>query len=289
MKTRIFDFIRTLFKIQLFEKLLVKLTINETFGSPISKFPPNHYQYKSGTIRKVIRNGISYKLDISDIVDWFIYYGFKEKSRQRLLSLMQAGQTIFDIGTNVGNVTLEAAKAVGSSGKIHSFEPDAVNFERLQSNLKLNNFSNISANKLGLGDKPGQFTIANVSPGNKGMNRIIKEESADFKSSQIQVTTIDKYVEEKNINTIDLIKIDVEGFEYNVLKGGTRSIEKFHPTFFIELDDNNLKAQGISAQELIDLLASWGYGITHAETEEKIDSNFKFENCHFDIIAKYSN
>lgn len=287
MKKRVINFIRKIFKVRLFEKYLVQLTIDKPFGSLVTKLPPNHYQYPKKTIRTVNRHGINYTLDLSDVVDWYVYFGFQEVSRETLLNLMDIGQTIIDIGANIGNVTLESAKIVGPTGEIHSFEPDPENYKRLEVNLKMNRFSNISSNKLGLGNKAGVFRIVNVSPGNQGMNRIINKNLSNFNSRQIQVTTLDEYVFEKKLNNIDLIKIDVEGFEYNVLKGGVKVIDAFHPTFFIELDDNNLIEQDSSAKDLIKLLEDFGYEITHSESKRKIDSESKFINCHFDIIANY--
>lgn len=287
MKTKILDFLRLIFKVRFLEQLLVRFTNGKTFGSFITKLPPNHYQYSKSSIREVERQSINYRLDLSDIVDWYIYFGFKETSRQSLLDLMGFGHTIIDIGANVGNVTLETAKIVGSKGKVHSFEPDPENYLRLETNLNLNQFSNIIPNKLGLGDAAGTFMIANVNPNNKGMNRIINENTNNFKSQQIQVITLDNYVFERKLNSVDLIKIDVEGFEYYVLKGGVKVINTFHPTFFIELDDNNLIEQGSSAKELVRLLEECGYAIIHSETKMKIVSSSNFTNCHYDLIAKY--
>jgi len=287
MKRKILDSLRLIFKVRFLEQLLVKFTDGKSFGNFITKLPPNHYQYSENSIREVEKQGINYRLDLSDIVDWYIYFGFKETSRQSLLDLMEVRHTIIDIGANVGNVTLEAAKIVGSKGKVHSFEPDPENYVRLENNLNLNQFSNIIPNKLGLGDAAGTFMIASVNPNNKGMNRIMNETTNNFKSRQIQVITLDTYVLEKKLHSVDIIKIDVEGFEYNVLKGGMKVINTFHPTLFIELDDNNLIDHGNSAKDLVRLLEEWGYEILHSETKMKIVSNSNFTNCHYDIIAKY--
>ena len=78
------------------------MTIGKEFGKAITKFPPNHYQYKTGTIRRVERDGIQYELDLSDLVDWYIYFGFKEPSRMILYKLVKDGSIIMDIGANVG-------------------------------------------------------------------------------------------------------------------------------------------------------------------------------------------
>lgn len=288
MKRKFFDFFRLILKTPFLERYLVLLTKGKPFGSFITKFPPNHYQYKVGTIRFAERDGINYKLDISDVIDWFIYFGFWEESRYSLYDLMKEGQTIFDIGTNVGDVALHAAKLVGEMGEIHCFEPDPRNYIRLDINLRLNKFTNIVSNQVGLGHEAGSFKIEVVESGNLGMNRIVSNELDHKDYRLVEIITLDSYVLETNMENIDLVKIDVEGFEYNVLKGSVNVVEKYHPVFFIELDNNNLLGQEGSARQLILFLEKHGYDIIHAENHQPITSKTNFDNCHYDIIAKYN-
>jgi UDP-N-acetylenolpyruvoylglucosamine reductase len=92
---------------------------------------------------------------------------------------------------------------------------------------------------------------------------------------------------EKNITKIDFIKLDVEGFEYFVLAGGSNIIVQSKPLMFIELDDSNMRENNKSAKELIDLLISFGYKeIYRADNLMPVTSHNEFNNCHYDIIAK---
>ena len=287
MKTKIFNFIRRIFLFPVFEKILVKYTIGKNFGSIITKFPPNHYQYSKPTYRKVNRNNINYILDISDIVDWYIYYGFKEKSRQELLKLVNKGNVVFDIGANVGDVSMNAAMRVGNKGKVFAFEPDKTNFKRFNNNLNVNNFKNITFVNKGLGHVPGKYFLSVVDENNLGMNKIVIN-SDRIQGSSIDVITLDEYVKEKNITRIDVIKIEVEGFEMNVLLGGKKCIDAFKPKLFIEIDDNNLKEQESSAKEIISFLKNQDYDIVNAETLMHVNVTDDFENCHYDIICFYT-
>ena len=287
MKTKIFNLIRLVFKLSIFEKILVKYTIGKKFGSIITKIPPNHYQYSKPTYRKVNRNNINYNLDISDIVDWYIYYGFIENSRQKLLRLIKKGNTIFDIGANVGDVSMNASIRVDVEGKVFAFEPDEINFKRFQSNLLVNNFCNITIINKGMGNISGEYFLSIIDENNLGMNKIVPVAN-NIKGSYIDIITIDEYVKEKNIKNIDLIKIDVEGFEMNVLLGGKNSINRFKPKLFVELDNNNLKEQGFSAKEIISFLENKNYNIVNAETLMQVKVSDDFENCHYDIICLYT-
>jgi len=286
LKKIIINTIREIWKIRFLENILVKITTNKIYGTSITKTPPNHYQYKTGSIRQTQKDGINYELDISDIMDWYIYFGFREPARLKLYDLISEGDIVFDVGANIGDTTLHFAKIIGDNAKVHSFEPDPINHNSIQKNISLNNFKNIILNKIGLGNVKGSFKIHTLDQKNKGMNRIVSD-SEDVKNSrEIQVTTINEYVKENNIQKLDLIKIDVEGYEFNVLKGSVEVLNRFHPKLFIELDDENLKAQGSSAKKLVMFLLDIGYDIFQAETDEKITSEIDFSHCHYDIVAK---
>lgn len=286
MKLALLNGIRGLFRNRFLESLLVRFTVGSTFGTWVTKLPPNNYQYPKGSFRQSVRDGFSYKLDISDMLDWYIYYGFKEPARQTLLGLIPKDAFVLDVGANVGQVTMHASKLVGPAGRVISFEPDPVNFERLHTNLKLNHVPNVTVEQFGLGDKPGSFLISNVEEGNRGMNRIVKKGPDEGRTSTIQVTTIDTYVHEHNVAKVDVIKIDVEGFEFNVLNGAKATLEKWHPVLFIELDDGNLMEQGSSGKQLVGFLESAGYKVSHAETRQPLTTSTDYINCHYDIVAE---
>ena len=171
-KTRVFDFFRQFFKIPLFEKLLLRLTINMPVNAFVIKFIPNNYQYKKNTFRYVSRNGINYKLDLYDYIDWWIYFGIIDSGRERLYEFAKSNCVIIDVGTNVGETLMNFANLCLPLGEVHGFEPDTINHNRCTENLKLNNFNNINLNKVGLGNAAGQFNIMVENPSNRGSNKI---------------------------------------------------------------------------------------------------------------------
>ena len=286
-KTKVFDFFRQVFMVPLLEKILLKFTIDKPMESMVIKFIPNNYQYPKETFRYANRNGINYKLDLYDYVDWWLYFGIKEESRTKLEKLINSTDTIIDVGTNMGSTLMNFANLTTLSGEVHGFEPDSVNYKRCCENIKLNNFKNITLNNIGLGDKAGKFTMIINTPSNRGENRI-SATSINNNKETIEVITLDKYVSEKKLNKVNLIKIDVEGFELNVLKGAINVLKQFKPLLFIELDDNNLKEQGYSASDLINYLLQLKYKIINAESNENINEKSNFINCHYDIICTTS-
>lgn len=277
------DTIRALFKVSLFEKLLASYTTNKAYGSGLTKLTPNHYSYKSPALRSVKRNEVHFELDIANIVDWNIYFGFYEASRENLFRLHPNPNVILDIGANIGEISLRFAQ-IYPQAVIHSFEPFPDTFNSLKRNVSLNSFSNIELHPLGLGAEPGKVFFEERTIGNPGMNRVTSD--PEKSSREVLITTLDSFAENLGDHPVSLIKIDVEGYELEVLKGAGRLIQQHHPVFFIELDDDNLKDQNGSALELIQFLHAFGYKIRHAETNVLLTEASDFHGCHFDIVAE---
>lgn len=288
VKTKALNFIRQIFKIPILERWLRKKTNGKTSNNFIYKLTPNNYQYQKGSIREFNYNGINFIVDIHDYVGHFLYFGFKEQGQQNLIALAKTDDIILDIGTNIGTTILQFAKKIGVNGFVYGFEPDSFNLRSCEANIKSNSFNNIKVFNFGLGDEIGKFNLFINDEANRGCNRISFDDDTTIESNSIEVNTIDNWVESSNITIINLIKIDVEGFEYKVLSGGKHLLKKMHPTLFIELDNDNLKAVGDSALDVIELLFTLGYkSIYNAETNEVITQNYNFNNCHFDIVAKF--
>lgn len=140
-------------------------------------------------------------------------------------------QVIFDIGANKGDYTslsLQFANEYLLPGlDLHLFEPSAANHSFISKVIAENNGRgyNVKVNALGLSDKPGSMTLYSDQQGSDLGSLInLKIAVRDFKDSAsetVQITTLDKYVQENRIDRIDLLKMDVEGSEFNILKGAT--------------------------------------------------------------------
>ncbi len=277
------DQIRFIFKIPWLEKLLVRYCTDKTYGKGLTKLTPNHYSYKNPAIRKVKRNEVNFELNIANIVDWNIYFGFYEASRENLFQLHPNPDTILDIGANIGEISLRFAKTYPQAS-IHSFEPFPPTFNSLKRNASLNSFSNIELHPLGLGSKPGEVFFEERAIGNPGMNRVTS--NPEKSTQKIRISTLDSFAEENQLASVSIIKIDVEGYEHEVLKGAVNLLTRNKPLLFIELDDSNLMEQGSSAADFIQFIEAFGYAIEHAETGETITKNNHLKNSHFDIICK---
>jgi hypothetical protein len=102
----------------------------------------------------------------------------------------------------------------------------------------------------------------------------------------VNIIRVDDFCSAQQIKRIDLMKIDVEGYEMNVLLGAKQIIERDIPDLFIEVDDNNLAQQGHSAREILEFLEPKYKLIYDAATHKSISANDNFTNCHFDLVAR---
>lgn len=284
IKTKLLNGIRKLFTNPIIENILLKTTINKHYTSFFSKFIPSNYLYKKGSIRNVTRNNINLELDISEYVDHFLYYGLKENSFENLNSYIKKGDVIFDVGANNGHTSLVFSQQIGNDGKIYSFEPDNINYKRAEKNIQLNNVKNIQLLKYGIGSKSEKLKLFNIDESNLGMNRIMKDDSK-YSYQEIDVISLDNFISSNNINKLNIIKIDVEGFEKEVLLGAENTIRQFKPIIYIEVNNNFLKEHQTSASEIYNFFKSISYTLYFAETNKVIKPDYDFENCHFDAIA----
>jgi hypothetical protein len=143
---------------------------------------------------------------------------------------------------------------------------------------------------LGLGAIKSQNKMYQECKTNSGGNRIINTNTTSDSSGEVEITitTMDDFFEINHpLNSkIDLVKVDIEGYEYEWLLGAEKTLSKYKPTLFIELDDNNLKQQNSSALLLVVKLKEFGYTIFDDRID--ISNQVDFDNCHFDISCFYN-
>jgi FkbM family methyltransferase len=138
-----------------------------------------------------------------------------------ILKCLQPPDNFIDIGASIGLMSIYASK-LSPLGTILSFEPQKERYEILKSNARLNNSDNIQAFNNGLGEIEEQLQLYTdiFSPS------IVDNESYGGEHELIDILVLDKVIESKEIGPIKFIKIDVEGFELNVLKGAKNILSK---------------------------------------------------------------
>jgi FkbM family methyltransferase len=244
----------------------------------LSRLIPAPRLYRRGVKRTVIRDGIRYELDPSCMMQWYVYWDFKEKQRERLYSLVGPGDVVLDVGTNIGETLLHFSRLVGPDGFVYGFEPDPVNFEAGMRNVEMNAVENVHIFSIGISDKQDSLRLFRVDPNNLGMNRILSETEAegyqDF--TTIDLDALDNIVHANEIDRVNVMKIDIEGYEMHALRGARDLLAKHRPRLFIEVGYTRLIQNGTSPTELVRLLEDNGYSVRHAETDENITSRYDF-------------
>ena len=285
LKTRLLNALRSAFHWSQLEHWLAERTRGLAPNTGWARCIPPEYTYDPGTWRTVERNGFRLKLDLSDAVDHYLYFGLAEPGFDRLVALVKPDSHVIDVGANIGMLTLPLARAA-SAGRVVAFEPDPANRARLTEHISMNALTNVKVMAMGLGSEQRVHRLYKVVDSNAGMNRIVLDDpSSDrFPFSEIQVERLDGLLPTLGLDRVDLIKIDVEGFEHEVLKGAEATLRDFHPTLFVELDDDNLRENGSSAAALIGWLSERGYAINAALTGSPLDVG-RLDHCHLDVLA----
>ncbi len=161
----------------------------------------------------------------------------------------------FDVGAHIGSCTLAAAKILGTRGRVAAFEPTPATFARLAENVKVNDVENVTLVNLAAGSTPGLAMLDGGDDYNSGRSRV----AADG-GQPCAVTTLDAFWTALGRPPVQLIKIDVEGFELDVLLGA-RELLATGPALLLELTPVGEPAALPRAREVLGLVASAGYQV----------------------------
>lgn len=178
--------------------------------------------------------------------------------------VIEKGMVIVDAGANDGLYTLFAAKKVGPNGVVVSIEPSRREFDRLQSNLRLNDLRNVRAFRIGLSNRSEQGVLKVSGYEHEGQNTFGEFSYEDVECShteEVPLKRLDALVREAGLSRVDLIKLDVEGGEFLALEGARMILEAHRPLLLLEVNDKALQAQSSSATEVLSLLGSMGYEV----------------------------
>lgn len=181
---------------------------------------------------------------LSDEVGRCIYFtgDYDRKLTWLCRKLVRPGDTVIDVGANLGLVTLTLAKCVGSSGRVHAFEPNPVLQNLLDQSLRRNSISNVTLHKVALGSERGELELF-VPRYNSGQGSFVYHSNTPERSSyHCAVERLADVVSAAGISDIRLVKIDVEGFENAVLLGSSEVLRRMRPLIIIETNEQNQPA-----------------------------------------------
>lgn len=228
--------LNSLFYIHLLKRLLGKVSFRSKWR--VEKLIKNLTPKMKDNI--IVKTRYGFKMLISPIYDRGIersifYDGSYEKGTLWCFDrILKKGYVVFDIGANIGLTSLYASRKISSNGMVYSFEPLKSTYDILEFNINLNKAKNVKIERFALSDFIGFGRIYNNIEINRGAASLIINKQFNDYGEKVPIISLDSYCEKELISGIDFIKIDIEGCEYPMLKGGIRAIKKFKPIICLE-------------------------------------------------------
>jgi len=196
-----------------------------------------------------------------------------------LTSYLSENDIYIDIGANIGTTVIPAAKRI-KAGKVIGFEPHPKTFSFLEDNVRINNLSDsVELQNCALGNERGSVKFS--SDLGDDMNKVLTAGEGII----VTVKLLDDVGEK--FERIDLIKIDVEGYEKFVVEGGIKTLEKTECIYF-EISEDHFKSFGYSVKDLLLILGKIGFRFymkKEGKLLEEIDHDHKLKEHHANAFA----
>lgn len=190
----------------------------------------------------------------------YLYGDYEPALSQVFRALVRPRDTVFDIGANFGWYTILFARSIGRAGSVHAFEPLAELMPIVEDALSLNRHEGaVHVNNVGLGSRSGPLTVHTFSGLPHGHASASDLGRDDAEPHDCRVETLDAYVSRTGTERVDVIKIDVEGHEREVLRGGERTLSQLSPVISFEVNPVCLHHAGVAPDELREALVGLGY------------------------------
>jgi FkbM family methyltransferase len=212
----------------------------------------------------IVRDGTTFIAQPSVPLGWHIalFGTYEPELREVFRRILPRGGVAVDVGANVGWHTLLMARLVGESGRVFAAEANPFVRVRLEEHLHLNGLRQVAVLPFALGDSNGSvaFHAPNVDKLAAGDGHVVAAgEPGAPDVIRVEARTLDDELESRNLPRLDLIKIDVEGLEWPVLRGSERSIERFRPHVVFETIGEYLDRGGATPRMIAQFFAKHRY------------------------------
>jgi FkbM family methyltransferase len=164
---------------------------------------------------------------LDDRGERMMFYGFA--AVPAALVFAPPGGVVIDVGANLGEWSVPLARAVGRAGGVLCIEPNPVAAAALAATLRINNLAQTEVLPFALAAEDGQGRLL-IEPGDSGLSRLSSSPAA----IPVPLRRLDSIVAERELTRLDLLKIDVEGYERHVLAGAAESLRRFRPAVVFE-------------------------------------------------------
>lgn len=195
----------------------------------------------------------------------------------------------FDVGANIGFFSIFAG-VIRSKINVHAFELDSDLIKTVRENTILNDISHkVEVNLCAISNNDAEMLYFSPRQAeNVSTNMISKEKSDQYLGYSIPSVTLDRYSNDKNLNSIDVIKMDIEGAEIYAIDGMVDILEKFSPVVIMEIHPKQIKEFGLSEKHIFNIMRQQGYKAYTLPNHKNFsgDSKFKLQAFESDVIQK---
>ncbi len=217
------------------------------------------------------------------VVSGALRFGVYEKAESRWFqSVCHPGMTFLDVGANIGYYTALGSHLVGLKGKVISVEPDPESFSYLEQTISANNSNNVLAFQVAASDKKTHLPLY-ISTENRGDNRLYAS-SEDRTEILVKAQPLDELLFEHDIDHVDLIKIDVQGYEPKVIEGLKKTISRSPQIVLItEFWPKGITDAGADAKVFLDNLRNLGLTLYELKSDGEISEIYD----DYNLISRY--
>lgn len=210
--------------------------------------------------------GPRFKVLLHDYIQQrLFYFGVWEPALTEYISqTLQRGDIFIDVGANIGYYSCIAAQIVGDSGCVHAVEASPSVYRLLQENIALNQNQNIVAHHRAAAACKGSLAVYKAGEANIGRTTTMLEIALKHKfalESEVQADSLDQIVGLRNLLNARIVKIDVEGAEWQVLQGIAKVLPECsaRTEFILEISPASLTSQGVRAEHIVSIFTDLGY------------------------------
>ncbi len=192
---------------------------------------------------------------------------------------VRPGMVCFDVGANIGAVSLHLAARVAPSGRVHGFEPVPHLRDRLRLHVERNGFHDVvSIHDCALSSADGEMELALAAEGepNQGMASLVDRSPAAL-SRRLTVPTrsLDSLAAEWGLEQVDLMKVDIQGAEIWLLEGGAELFARCGPDLLMEVAPRELRGMGADSRDLLAKVEEMGYSCYRLRSSGRIGARLR--------------
>ena len=216
--------------------------------------------------------GATVRVDLRDRIQSQMWADAYELETKAIFGMfISRGSTVVDVGANIGYFSVLAAALAGRAGAVHAFEADPSCFLMLRRNT--DPVQQITAWELAVSDREGSATLyRSEEVAESGWGTILRP-SIDRKAQiDVRTTSLDRWLLQNDLQSIDFLKVDAEGSEYRILEGATHLLATHRPVVVFEANEECLARDGRGTSDLLSLMESIGYCTWQVQSPRGVDT-----------------